>query len=119
MREQLTNRNFICAREIGNELRDFIVERKFSLFLKQEDRGRGELLADRADAVTHLRRGRSFRSQTRVAVSFRIDKLAVPHDCDRSAGYAGSSERVRGELVDLLLKIGRECLRARGNDCES
>src|SRR5438094_8023132 len=119
MRQQLTNCDFIRAGEIGNELRDFVVERKFSLFLKQEDCGRGELLADRADAVTHLRRGRSFRSQARVAVGFRIDKLTAPHDCDRSAGYTGSSERVRGELVDLLLKISRKRLRAPGSGCES
>src|SRR5439155_10140344 len=101
--------------QVGNELRDFVVERKFSLFLKQEDCGRGELLADRADAVTHLRRSRSFRSQARLAVSFRIDELAVPHDRDGRTGNAGSSERVHGELVDLLLKVGRKRLRARGN----
>ena len=108
MRKNFADGHVVRAREVGKKFADFIVERKFALFLQQQDAGGGELLADRADAVTHRRRGGSFGREPRVSVGVEVGDLAVFHDCDGGAGDAGFRERGRGELIDFLLHIGGE-----------
>src|SRR5262249_46179789 len=46
MGKQLTNRDLVGSRKVRDEPGDLVVKRQLALFLKKENRGGGELLAD-------------------------------------------------------------------------
>jgi protein-S-isoprenylcysteine O-methyltransferase Ste14 len=54
VREKLTDGYFVGLRKVGNKFADLIVERKLALLMQKQNGRSRELLADRANAVTHF-----------------------------------------------------------------
>ena len=102
VREQLANRDVVRARQIRNIFADLVIQRKLPLLLQKQNRRRGKLLADRADAVTHLRcRGR-LRLEPRIAIRFHVNDLSIFDNRDRGTRDSSARERVSGDLVDFF-----------------
>ena len=98
----------IAVGQAGDVLRDRIVERELALFGQQEDCGCGELLADRADAVAHLRRGRRVRIELSGAVGLDVGDLSILNDGDGRGGNAGGLQHLIGDVVDAGAQLRRE-----------
>src|SRR6185437_6460862 len=79
VRQDLAYRDLVAAREAGHVLRDGIVERELPFLLQEQDGRRRELLADRADSVAHVGRGRDARVELRRAIGVRVQQAALPH----------------------------------------
>ena len=80
------------SRQLGEPLRHLVVERELPVFLKQQDRRGGELLAHRADRVAHLGARRRAGRDPADPVRVFVDDLAAPHDRDRRARRTGRLE---------------------------
>ena len=78
------------------------------MFLQQENCGSSELLADRSDAVPHLRRGYSSWLDSCISVGLQIGDLSIFHDRHGCARDSGFDQRICSELIDLLPQLGRE-----------
>jgi len=120
-REDLANGDVTRAREVGQPSDDFVIERELSFFGEEDQRGGGELLADRADRIAHLRRCRQLRLEVGNAVRVRVDDLAVADCGHRGAGRAGLGQDVGGGFVDAGPHVGGELLRVQGGgegECE-
>ena len=108
VREDLANGDLIAVGQTGDVLRDRIVERELALFRQQEDCGCGELLADRADAVAHLRRGRCVRIELSGTVGLDVGDLSILNDGDGRGGNAGGLQHLIGDVVDAGAQLRRE-----------
>ena len=104
-RQQLAQRDLVGARQIGKPPRDRVVERDLPVFSEQQNRRRRELLADRADAVAHVRRGRDDRVERCAAVGIHIREFPVADDGHRSARRTRGLQDIGGGLVDRVAKI--------------
>jgi len=60
VREQVADGHAWAMRDIGKVFGELVVERKLVLFRESQDRGSGELLADRSDAEFGVGSNRSF-----------------------------------------------------------
>ena len=101
VREDLADRDLVAARQPGHVLADRIVDRQFALFLQEQQGGRGELLADRSDAVSHLGRRGQRRIQPRVSVGVRVGQAAIDDDRDRGARHACRREHRLRDPIHL------------------
>lgn len=106
MREQLAIRDRPPA--IGRALEkaaDRIVQLQPSILRQQHDRGRNELLADRANLVHRVRRRRHLSRDIGQTVSLNFDDLSILDDRKRQTRYL----RARHLGADVIVHLVCAC----------
>ena len=94
-----------APRQLREILRDGVVQGQLAFLRQQQDRGRGELLADGADGVLHLRRGLHGRRQPRQTICLEIGDAAILDDGNRGAGHFGGGQNLVDGGVDPGFRV--------------
>jgi hypothetical protein len=112
--EEVQDFDVVGAGEFGEIFADGILEGELALLLQDEDRGRGELLGDAADGVSHGGFGGDGRGDAREAEGVGVNDVVILDDADGGGGNAGVGENLLGDGGDLGGGVGGELLGLRG-----
>ena len=99
--------SFVAARvEVGEPLRDVVVEGELPFVAELQDGDGGELLGDGADLEHRVHRQRNVPFDVRLAVALEEQGVVAPDDGGGDADGAILEDSRAGERVELLDERG-------------